>query len=101
MKKNKIVSIKCGIGIIITTIIMIIRLPLIAQEFSIHQTDWSLDVESAVRMTAIMYGVVICIFTIILVLANILKNKINNNNPRKVCLESLQKEPLKQICGCT
>lgn len=72
MKKSKIVSIICGLGIIITTIIMIIRLPLIAQEHSIHQ-DWTLGVKGAVQIMSTMYGAIICIFTIILVLVNVLK----------------------------
>ena len=73
MNKSKIVSIICGLGIIITTIIMIINLPLIAQENSLHQNDWSLGVKLAVQIMSTIYGVIICIFTIILVLVNVLK----------------------------
>ena len=73
MGKNKIASIICGIGIIITTIIMIIRLGMVAYEHSLHQLDWTLGVEAAVQITGIFYGIVIGIFTIVLVLINILR----------------------------
>ena len=73
MKKGKIASIVWGIGIIITTIMMIIRLSIVADEFSMNQLVWTLDVKTAVQMTGIFYGIVIGIFTIILVLINVLK----------------------------
>lgn len=72
MKKNKIISIICGLVIIITIIIMTNRLGTVAQNFCMHM-DWSLGVEGAVQTTAMFYGIIIGIFTIVLVLINTLK----------------------------
>ena len=69
---NKIITLICGLGIIITTIIMSIRLEILAYDYSMHP-ERSLGVAGAVQITAIQYGIVICIFTIILVLVSILK----------------------------
>lgn len=75
MNKSKVISIMCGLGIIITTIIMIFNLKNVAYEHSMHP-EWSLGVSNAVQIVAIIYSVVICIFTIILVLTHLL-NKSN------------------------
>lgn len=72
MKSSKIVSIVCGIGIIVATIVMIIRLGEVAQEYQFH-SDWSLGAVNAIKITAQSYGAVICFFTIILVVINVLK----------------------------
>ena len=72
MSKSKIVSIICGLGIFITTILMVIRLGKVAYDHSMHP-EWSLGVSSAVQITAGLYGIVICIFAIILVVLNLLK----------------------------
>ncbi len=73
MSKSKVISIISGLGIIITTIIMIIHLGKVTQEHLIHENEWSLGVVGAVQTTATLYGIVICIFDIILVLTNVLK----------------------------
>lgn len=72
MNRSRNISAICGLGIIITTIIMVIHIGKVAQEHSMHP-DWSLGVIGAVQITATLYGIVICIFAIILILTNILK----------------------------
>ncbi len=72
MKKSKIISIICGIGILATIVIMIINIGNVALEFCSHN-DWSLGVESAVRIHALVYGIIIGVFTTILVVLNLLK----------------------------
>lgn len=79
MSKNKIISIISGLGIIITTIIMVIRLGNVAYEHSMHP-EWSLGVSLAVQITATLYGIVICVFAVILVLSNLLKESNQENN---------------------
>jgi len=73
LKGNKILTIISGLGIIITTIIMIIHLGNVAYEHSIHQ-DWTLGVVGAVQITATLYGAIIFVFTIIMILSNLLMN---------------------------
>lgn len=75
MNKSKVISILCGLGIIITTIIMIFNLKNVVYEHSMHP-EWSLGVSNSVQIVAIIYSVIICIFTIILVLTHLL-NKSN------------------------
>ena len=71
MSKGRAISIISGLGIIITTIIMIFHLGKVAQMHLIHQNKWSLGVVGAVQITATLYGIVICVFSIILILINI------------------------------
>ena len=70
MSKSKIVSIISGIGIIVTTIIMVIHLKKVCYEHVMHP-EWSLGAWNAVQITATLYGVVICVFAIILVVLNL------------------------------
>lgn len=73
MNKSKIIAIIAGLGIIITTITMVIHLPKICYEYTIHP-EWSLGAWNAVQISAILYGIVICIFGIVLVVLNWRKN---------------------------
>ena len=71
---KKIVSIICGLGIIITTVLLIIDVKKTAISFQMHP-EASLGAANAVQLTAIMYGIVICIFALVLVLLNVLNKK--------------------------
>ena len=72
--KKTIVSIICGLGIILMTIMMIIDVKKNAISFQMHP-EASLGVANAVQLTAILYGTVICILTLILLLINVLDKK--------------------------
>ena len=67
---KKIVSIVCGLGIIITTIFLIIDVKKTAISYLMHPES-SLGVTNAVQLTAMVDGTIICIFAIILVVLNI------------------------------
>lgn len=73
MNKSKIIAIIAGLGIIITAITMVIHLPKICYEHMMHP-EWSLGAWNAVQISAILYGIVICIFGIVLVVLNWRKN---------------------------
>ena len=72
MSKRKIASIVSGLGILITTITMVIHLEKVCCEHSLHP-EWSFGVCNAVKVTAIEYGTVICIFAVILTVLNLVK----------------------------
>ena len=73
MNKSTTITIILGVAIVITTVIMIIRLGLVAKEFSMHP-EWSLSVVGAVQVTAMFYGIIMFILTMFLVLVNVLKS---------------------------
>lgn len=72
MNKFKIISVLAGLGSIMTTIIMVIHLPKVCYEYSMHP-EWSLGAWNAVQITATLYGIVIAVFTIVLVGLNVKK----------------------------
>ena len=74
--KEKIVSLILGLVIITISIVMPFYLKQICYEISINQRECSLGVWNAVQIYAIVYGIVICILTLILVLLNVLKKYI-------------------------
>lgn len=74
MEKRKILSIILGIIIIIIMIIMPFHLKQVCYEHSIHP-EWSLGAWNAVQISSIIYTLVICILTIILVLINVIKKQ--------------------------
>ena len=71
---KKIVSIFCGLGIMITTILMIIEVKNTAISFQMHP-EASLGVPNAVQLTVIMYGTIICVLALILVLLNVFNTR--------------------------
>ena len=73
MKKSTILSILCGLVIVVTTIVMIFRLSFVADNYCAHVGEWSLDVYSATLFTSIIYATIIIVFTILLVIINIHK----------------------------
>lgn len=72
MNKFKIISVLAGLGSIMTTIIMVIHLQKVCYEYSMHP-EWSLGAWNAVQITAALYGIVIAVFTIVLVGLNVKK----------------------------
>lgn len=74
MEKRKIISIILGIIIIIIMIIMPFHLKQVCYEHSMHP-EWSLGAWNAVQISSIIYTLVICILTIILVLINVIKKQ--------------------------
>lgn len=74
MKKTRIATIILGVIIIIISLIMPFHLKYVCYKFSIHQ-DWTLGAWNAVQIYGTMYGIAICILTIILVLLNVSKKQ--------------------------
>ncbi len=73
MNMKKIISIVLGILIIVVAIIMPFHLSQICYEFDMHQQEWTLSGWAAVQIQATIYGIIICVLTLILVLMNVLK----------------------------
>ena len=73
MKKSTILSIICGLVIVVTTIVMIFHLSFVADNYCAHVGEWSLDVFTAVLLSSIVYATIIIVFTILLVLINVFK----------------------------
>ncbi len=74
MNKTKIATIIAGLGIVITTIIMIVHLEKVCYQYCMHP-ERSLGAWNAVRITATVYGGIICFLTIVLVGLNVRKIK--------------------------
>ena len=72
--KKKLASIMCGLGIMIMTIILVIDVKKTAISFQAN-TQTSMGVDDAVRLTGMIDGTIIYVFTIILVLLNIFDKK--------------------------
>ena len=72
MDKQKIISIILGIIMIIIATIMPFHLKQICYEYSLHQ-EWSLGSWNAVQISAAIYSIIICAFSLILILVNVRK----------------------------